>query len=263
MHDELPTGFSYVPGSTGGISTDDPSVTGQQLTWNLAPLSITLEPGESAAVTFDAQAAVGEGTYCTEAWAEPGNALTSSGKTAPVEVGFPSSTVCEGAAARVSKQVSPSTLPLETPTVYGYTITIENIGTVGLSLSRVRDLLPPGFLYAPASTGGGLGTGEPMASMHQGRQRLDWDFNPPVQIPPGETRTLSFAANADLPSGRYWNEVWATLDEMADVAYTWPTAPVEVMGVFESTATQGRTTVSSELWAGADSYAVTRWAIER
>ena len=35
IHDELPTGFTYVLGSTSGVTTANPSISGHQLTWNL------------------------------------------------------------------------------------------------------------------------------------------------------------------------------------------------------------------------------------
>ena len=35
IHDELPAGFSYVLGSTTGVTQDDPVINAQHLEWNL------------------------------------------------------------------------------------------------------------------------------------------------------------------------------------------------------------------------------------
>ncbi|MCH8898077.1 MAG: DUF11 domain-containing protein, partial [Chloroflexi bacterium] len=34
IHDLLPAGFSYIAGSTSGVTTADPTIVGQQLTWS-------------------------------------------------------------------------------------------------------------------------------------------------------------------------------------------------------------------------------------
>lgn len=263
LYDELPSGFSYIPGSTTGATTEDPSISGQVLTWNLVPEDIQLQPNESAVVSFTAQASLDQGTYCNEAWVEPGDKLTSSGKTAPVLVGFPPSTLCPGANVHVSKQVSPTTAPANTPATYNYTIVVQNLGTVMLNVSRVRDLLPLGFLYGAGSTSGDIAQEDPNTTNFQGRQRLDWNFVPRLQIYPGETRTLSFEAEATVEPGRYWNDVWTDLDELAESVYTWPTAMIETMGVFEASATNGESTALTKMWIGLDSYEVTQWVIAR
>ncbi len=263
LHDELPPGFSYIPGSTIGATTQDPSTSGQLLTWNLVPGGIQLQPGESAIVSFTAQASVDQGTYCNEAWVEPGDTLTSSGKTAPVFVGSPPSTLCPGAAVSISKQVSPATAPANAPVTSNYTIVVQNLGTVILNVSRIRDLLPPGFLYGAGSTSGDIAQNDPNTTNFQGRQRLDWNFVPRLQIYPGETRTLSFEAEATTEPGRYWSDVWMYLDELQESVYTWPTAMIEAMGAFEASATYGEGIALTEVWIGLDSYEVTQWVIAR
>ncbi|MBI4339819.1 MAG: isopeptide-forming domain-containing fimbrial protein [Chloroflexi bacterium] len=271
IHDSLPPGFSYVPGSTllvdpdSGPYTSDPSVAGQELTWNLSSLGIRLQPGESRTLVFRAQASVGAGNYCNEAWVEPGGKKTASPKTPAVVVvvGSPSTNLCEGPATKLTKAVTPAVQSANSPTTFTYTITIESLGTAVLHLSLLRDLLPAGFLYAPASTSGDMTSADPATTLFQGRQRLDWAFSPTYEVQPGEIRTLTFQAQATLVSGDYYNDVWATFDEISDAVYSWPTALVQVMGVFQTEATDGRSTVSSEVWIGDSSYAIAQWNISR
>ena len=267
VYDELPTGFSYVAGSTsitypGGSGSPEPSIAGQQLTWTVTGLNISLAPGQAATLTFRAEASVGQGNYCNEAWVDPGGRKTSSGKTAVVQVGAPPDSLCQGAAVQVTTSVEPQAAPGNTPVTFTYTITIENAGTDTLNMSRLRDYLPDGFTYVAGSTGGDVTSADPTATMFQGRQRLDWDFSPKVQVASGTTRTLTFQAEATAEPGDYWNEVWVTFDEFAEPVYTWPTAVVNIMGVFETTATDGESTATSEVWVGTDSFIITQWGME-
>ncbi len=263
IHDRLPTGFSYVGGST----TDDPTIvmetadgnSYEKLTWDLGSLNIKLQPQESETLLFDAQATVAEGTYCNEAWADPGGEKTGTGKAAQITVGSPPSGLCAGDAVRTSKSVYPDSAPGNTQTAYTYTISIENIGTGDLNLERIRDLLPEGFLYVTGTTTGDITNADPNATMHQGRHRLDWDFAPTKQLPAGQTWLHVFDADATAAPGEFWNEVWLTFDEFSYTIYTWPTAVINVMAVFETSATDGERTVSSEVWVGADSYFISQW----
>ena len=106
IEDELPPGFTYIALSTGGVTSADPGISGQSLTWNLGGSGPTLEPGQSATLTFDADASVAEGNYCNEAWVDPGGTKTSTGKTARVQVGSPANTLCSGPAVEVTKTVN-------------------------------------------------------------------------------------------------------------------------------------------------------------
>lgn len=264
IHDELPNGFSYLPGSTSGVTTADPSISGQQLTWNLAQLQIVLQPGQSAFLSFSAQASVEEGTYCNEAWVEPGDKNTTSGKTARITVGSPPNDLCQGPTVELTKTVTPGTAAAYAAATFTYTITIRNAGTAVLNMSQIRDWLPQdGFLYVPGSTSGDITTADPSTSLWQGRQRLDWNFNPKQQLQPGESRALTFQAEATLEPGDYYNEVWGTFDEFTSPAYTWPTARVEVMAVFTITAIEGGSTAWAEVWAGVSSWAITRFLVSR
>ena len=204
-----------------------------------------------------------EGNYCNEAWVEPGGDKTTSGQTARVQVGSPANNLCGGQAVEVFKSVDPNIAPGDTSATYTYTITIENVGSAVLNMGQVRDLLPTGFLYLAGSTAGDLTVAYPADTMFQGRQRLDWVFDPKLSLTPGQKASLIFEADATAAAGDYWNELWVTLDEFSYSVYTGPTAVVNVMSVTETSATDGIHTVSSEVWVGTTSHIIDEWNISR
>jgi uncharacterized repeat protein (TIGR01451 family) len=84
IFDTLPAGFSYVPGSTTGVTTDDPTINGQQLTWS-GPFMVPATG--SVNLLFDVTVASEEGTYFNEAGATAeGFSVAPTGPTAPIEV---------------------------------------------------------------------------------------------------------------------------------------------------------------------------------
>ena len=258
VFDELPPNFSYVPGSTSGVITSDPTITGQKLKWNLSNLQLRLQPQESSTLRFSARATLPQGVYCNEAWADPGGGKTSTRKTARVISGSPANSLCPGKALLLTKTVDPDMAPANRRTTYTYTIIIEGIGTDTLQATAIRDLLPEGFLYVPGSTTGDITTTEPNVMMSQGRQRLDWSSPSNPIIPPGETRELVFRAEASVEAGYYWNEAWVDFSSLSDSVYTWPSAMVKVLGVFRSVVSAANATLSCELWVGLDSNYLTQ-----
>lgn len=260
--DELPAGFSYVAGTTTGLTTGDPSVSGQELEWDVASMGIDLGPAASIELSFDAQASVPEGVYCNEAWVRPGGDNTSSGKTAAVTVGSPSSGVCDGTAVAVSAAVDPDSVIAGISTTFAFAVVIDNIGSTDAGVSEVRDLLPVGFLYVASSTGGDLTAQEPNTQFQQGRQRLTWSFNPSVTIPSGESRTLLLEADAALPPARYASDLRVTVDELASAILVLEAAPVDVLGPIWIEATDGNATASTLVWTRDGYYEVTTWVLE-
>ena len=286
VHDGLPPGFSYVSTSTSGVTTNEPDITPHQgsgsdpgfdeLTWDLTSLDLTLQPLESVALIFRATASASDGNYCNEAWVDPGGiTLTGTGATDPaqakVTVGSPPDSLCPGEAARVSKTVvTPDGLdvvPSDTPTVFTYTISIENTGADPLSIPRVVDQLPEGFSYVDDSISGDFtsatlnGWGScwgiwcwffaTLWEVASGRQGdvLIWTLDPPILIPAGDTTEVVFEADATVGGGVYWNDAWAFYgSDFEDRIYTWPTAPVYAMDVFEITATYDGKSVTLEVW---------------
>lgn len=88
--DELPAGFSYVAGSTTGLTTSDPTVSGQTLTWAgplTVPAATSSAPG-TATLHFGVTVASTPGTYTNRATADAsGLTVVPTGDTAPITVG--------------------------------------------------------------------------------------------------------------------------------------------------------------------------------
>jgi len=84
INDTLPPGFSYVTGSSSVLTTADPAVLGQELTWN-GPFA--LPANGSGVLTFSATASATPGDYLNNAGATAGNIpVTPTGPTAKVTV---------------------------------------------------------------------------------------------------------------------------------------------------------------------------------
>ena len=58
IEDQLPAGFDLVPGTSSGITTDEPATAGQTLTWSG---HWNLDPGQSATLSFQVQCATTTG----------------------------------------------------------------------------------------------------------------------------------------------------------------------------------------------------------
>lgn len=145
----------------------------------------------------------------------------------------------EGQALAVSKEVAPSSAPVNVLTTFTYTITIKNEGTQSVQLRQVSDYLPPRFDYMSGSTTG-LTTNNPatsnasLATCGDTPSRLLWDVSSQnIMIDPGVERTLTFNANGTLPDGTYYNQ--------ASARYTpwWGGGDVEIYSEFTSPVTVG------------------------
>jgi uncharacterized repeat protein (TIGR01451 family) len=64
IRDLLPSGFDYVPGSSSGITTDDPTVDGQMLQW---PVKFVVPPGKPAPLHFSVSTPCPPGAYLNSA----------------------------------------------------------------------------------------------------------------------------------------------------------------------------------------------------
>jgi uncharacterized repeat protein (TIGR01451 family) len=83
--DLLPAGFSYVTGSTSGVTTANPAVAGQQLTWS-GPINVPATGSVSLHFSVVVTTVPG-GPYTNQATADAGNTtVVSTGPTAPITV---------------------------------------------------------------------------------------------------------------------------------------------------------------------------------
>lgn len=87
--DTLPTGFTYTSGSTTGVTTSDPTVSAQTLTWN-GPINVPAEAGGTpgtVALHFDVTVSSVAGNYFNNAGGEADEfTVAPTGDTAPVTV---------------------------------------------------------------------------------------------------------------------------------------------------------------------------------
>ncbi len=80
----LPPGFTYISGTTTGLTTSNPSGTTGTLTW--AGLSGSLPPGDSITLNFQATAAPGAGTFYSQTALTMPSGTINTGDTAAVEL---------------------------------------------------------------------------------------------------------------------------------------------------------------------------------
>jgi uncharacterized repeat protein (TIGR01451 family) len=256
--DLLPLGFSYVAGSSSGVTTDDPQIQihdgSEQLRWKLDPF-VPISSGEVREQVFQATATLEGGIYLNEAWVKvTGYAKVYSGATAPV-VG-PS--IWNGLS--IEKVVSPSSARIGQETTFTYTIYIENVDTAPIEFYKIEDQLPAGFSYLTGSSSG-ITTADPQIA---GGDRLTWTLSPSILISPGEAREQVFQAVATLDEGTYWNEAWVyfLLEEEEQIAATSPTAPVEAYYQYDIQATAGGTTIRTAAIVSQGAVTVLSWQIE-
>lgn len=137
--DTLATGFTYKAGSTTGLTTADPAISGQTLTWSG---NFPLSSGASATLSFTAIAGGPRGTAYNNASAEGPNFVTVlTGNTAPVQIKAPVVTI--------TKSADPASgLPGQEIT---YTIHYKNTGDSSAHTLLVIDSVPAFTNYVAGS----------------------------------------------------------------------------------------------------------------
>jgi uncharacterized repeat protein (TIGR01451 family) len=176
--DLLPEHFSYVSGSSSGLTTADPSISGQQLTWTN---NWSIPAGGE--VTLDFQTiATRRGTYYNSVTISGGNfALMVSGPTAEVNVSGPTLDLVKS----VDKA---SALPGDTLT---YTVNYSNSGDGDATSVIILESIPQNTIYV---SGSAAGAGMTVLYSHDGGSSFDSDPTAPVTH-------LSFQRSAALPPG--------------------------------------------------------------
>ncbi len=139
IQDVLPSGFSFVNGTTTGITSNNPSINGQILTWNG---SWSIPAGSSNSLIFSAHAASVPGTYFNNVSVSGTNfPAFHTGDTAPVSIGAPVMTLTKTADKT-------SAAPGEEIT---YTIYYKNTGYGQASFVIITDTIPPNTNYVGGS----------------------------------------------------------------------------------------------------------------
>lgn len=262
LTDDFPEGLTYVTGSTSGLTTADPSLVAGNLRWNPTSAEGTIAPFSSKNIQFQMQGSLAQGVYCNDIWVNPGGDKTRSGLTAKIVVGSPASNLCPGTAIKLTKTVSPAVVPADTLTTYTYTLTFTSDGTNSVNVSKIIDLLPAGFNYVPGSSQGLTAANPSIVLKNNGtQQELTWSANPIGTVAPGETRTQTFQTTGIATANDYYNEATATVSGLNYDLYTWPTARVQVLGVFQLSSTDNKTTTSTDAWLGNEGAILNNWSV--
>lgn len=173
--DLLPVHFTYVPGSGSGMTSLDPQISGQQLTWIG---SWSVPAGGQLTLNFQAKA-LQRGTYYNNVTINGGNfALLLSGPTAPVTVTGPTLNLVKSV-DRMSAQ------PGDT---LSYTVHYSNTGDGDATSVIILENIPSNTVYVPSSASG---AGMTVLYSHNGGISFDADPSPPVT-------NLSFQRTASL-----------------------------------------------------------------
>lgn len=153
FRDTLPSGWSYVAGSTqitdvdgtvvSGASYDPSGAPGPDLSWDLSALGVNnnMDVNDTLILSFQAQASSTPGTYTNEAQVQ--GAVGSDTFIAEDEA-----VVSVGNFVVDKDTTTPEVLAGGTAT---YTLTLENIGTDPITGATMADPLPTGFTYASSS----------------------------------------------------------------------------------------------------------------
>ena len=174
----LPAGFSYVPGSTSGLTTDDPIISSQTLTWNGDWI---IAPAGEATLSYQATASGVPGDYPSGAATDEAciDTVVSVEETAPV-------TVTLDADLSLDLGVDNAT-PLINDNIT-FTITLTNDGPNNAPQSAVTDLLPSGLTYISST---------PSQGSYTSATGL-WDIG---AISNGGSVTLDITARVDSTAG--------------------------------------------------------------
>jgi uncharacterized repeat protein (TIGR01451 family) len=267
IRDGLPPYFDYVSGTTTGATTANPTSTShdsgqggilfKHLTW---AMGVELAPSDSLSISFDALVDAPDGYYCNVAWANPGGHDTGTGPTAKIQVGAPSTTLCDNETVDVRKTVAPEIAASGVASTFTYRIEIENLSAVDQDYFWLIDLLPPGVIFDSGTVVGDITTRNPFSWFVDGQQRLFWLLFKAGVLLPGETKYLEFTATGALDAGTYENQVWVSFDAIGETAYSFPTARIEVFDVYDIAIANGQTSSTAQIWIGGDGdFYITEW----
>jgi uncharacterized repeat protein (TIGR01451 family) len=132
--DTLPAGFSYRTGTTSGLTTSDPTVNGQMLTWSG---SFSIPANGTGTLSFGVVVSSVPGTYLNEAsGTASGFTVAPTGPTAPITV--------TAAQADLALTKSDAPDPVQVGQMFTYTIGVHNNGPDAADAVTVSDTLPAG-----------------------------------------------------------------------------------------------------------------------
>ncbi len=237
IYDYLPPYFTYVAGSTSGLTTLNPSsnqsnawLCGSKpssLNWDVHSANLTIAPAQQRTLTFQATANLPNGMYYNQAlvryvpWWSTDTVDVYSPYTAPVVAGTGSPYCGYELNVLVTKSVEPAIGNPGVQQEFTYTISTKNMSSTTRYVCKIDDKLPPTFVYVAGSSGGypsNMDLAEPDLTWDAVSERwtAEWarwvngqgsDLDPLASLAPGETKTQAFRARVTpLPGVNYFNE---------------------------------------------------------
>lgn len=193
--DNLPTGFNYIPGSTSGLTTADPSINGQKIDWSGTwPIAIAGQPADSVTLSFSVNVGTLRGLHNNFASAGGSNFnLITTGNAAPVQVLGPSLVL--------SKIVDSATA--NPGSVLTYTIVFSNIGDGAAIAIYILETIPVNTTYIENSVSGSnliLQYSHDNGASYDASQTApvtSLSFQRTIPLAPGESGTVSFQVTVD------------------------------------------------------------------
>ncbi|MCF7808471.1 MAG: DUF11 domain-containing protein [Candidatus Marinimicrobia bacterium] len=215
IKDTLPAGLTYVPGSASSLTSDNPTIVGNELTWSGSwNIDNFNDPINFVTLVFSASldASAGDNmTYSNKAGViYSGPDTSATGETAPVKFLPPAQAgpnITVEKAANVDTVINGSNL--------NYTITVTNTGDTAGSITAVADSLPTGFTYV-TGTSSGLTTSDPTIAGQTLTWSGSWTVNEAGNNP--NFKTLSFTVTAPAAVGDYTNIASATGSNFSTVS---------------------------------------------
>jgi len=181
--DDLPSGFSYLTGSSSGLTTSNPSINGSQLTWSG---TWSLSGPDSVNLVFSAISSTTPGTYTNSASVSGGNFdAKSTGASAEVLINGPGLSLVKSADKS-------SAAPGDTIT---YTINYSNSGNGNATYVFILESIPTNTDYI---TGSATGSNMTITYSHNDGSSYDSSETPPVT-------DLSFQLSGTLLPGSSGN----------------------------------------------------------
>jgi hypothetical protein len=157
IYDELPKGFTFVPGSVTSLDGSLPEITDPSTTmediqtggneiwkWQFSS-PVYFQQTEVKQFTFLADINRVRDRYCNQVFLAlelPPN--EKSAKVAPIAVGTNPPEACDDAGVKALKYVDRLVAPPNKTTVFTYIISVESIDQNTLQIASMKDSLPPG-----------------------------------------------------------------------------------------------------------------------
>ena len=262
--DFLPPLFQYSNNTTLGITTNNPTISidagdqhcgnkPDQLTWVFSP-GINIAAQEVQTLTFQATGTLPDGIYYNKvsmtyrpAWDTNTTVDTHTPYTSEITVGGGGTKCGFNLELLVRKKVTDVRILAPGETEITYTISVENVTTNALPVTKMIDLLPPGFIYQTGSSSG-ITSADPTSVPNPCSQPPDiaalqrctlaWETGDDAvplftiaaaQVPPQVlTQTLK-ATTKDDPGLAFYNEIQLIYDPVVFNSWADPDADVVLL----------------------------------